>query len=430
DEAPTGSGGFTTTRRVVLMALLAGITGSQASCSKAKSTPKEVKTLEGTPGLIILGIDGMDYNLTRRYMREGKLPNFKKLADAQEFRALETTFPPQSPVAWASFMTGLHPEGHGIYDFVHRDPKDISPYLSTSKAETPDCTIVLGSLALPYCEAQILSLRRGVPFWESLEGDSIGATIYKMPANFPPEEQWAQKTLSGMGTPDIMGTYGTFQALTNDPQFVGKTPSGGIIHEVKFAGQLAQTQIHGPPDPYTVGNPVMPISSPREFATELAQDAGRYYTQGMPEDTKALAANVLSDSEFLQQADSIFQERMRLLDHALEDYDGGVMFFYFSSLDQLCHVFWRTLDVPEGHELYEHRNTIPDIYQEMDRMLGQVLERVPEGTEVLVVSDHGFSPYTYKVHLNTWLYEQGYLVLREDEMGITGLRGSRFTGDT
>ena len=32
--------------------------------------------------------------------------------------------PPQSPVAWSSFTTGLEPARHGIFDFVHRDPAD------------------------------------------------------------------------------------------------------------------------------------------------------------------------------------------------------------------------------------------------------------------------------------------------------------------
>lgn len=478
-------------RRLLCIAAVLCLSAVSCSSPEPESLPKQVKM---DYGLIVLGIDGMDYELTRRYMREGKLPNLKKLADQGKFQALATTKPPQSPVAWSTFMTGMSPEGHGIYDFVHRDPHDhITPYLSTSKAEQPDCTIEIGDLQIPYCSAEVKSLRKGMVFWEQLEDEGIPATIYKVPANFPPHEDWHNETLSGMGTPDLMGTYGTFQVFTDDPELAKKKISGGIPHPVEWVDKThARAILHGPPDAYTKGNPpmelvvdmtidkerkvvlidtgdqqvllpegtlshwvpiafeapmflgsvpgmvrmyvksldpfvlyvspinldpidpVMPISSTRGFSAEVAKEAGRYYTQGMPEDTKALGSGVLSDAEFLVLADAIFEERTRLLDRALDSYDGGLMFFYFSSLDQLCHVFWRSLDAKEGDELYAFKDVIPDIYMEMDKVVGEVLERAPEGTEVLILSDHGFAPFSHKVNLNTWLYQKGYLALRED----------------
>ena len=75
-------------------------------------------------------MDGMDPNLLRRWMAEGELPTFKKLAENGQFGKLATTMPPQSPVAWSSFITGTDPGGNGIYDFIHRDPKEFLPYLS------------------------------------------------------------------------------------------------------------------------------------------------------------------------------------------------------------------------------------------------------------------------------------------------------------
>lgn len=476
---------------VSLAALLALAPALLGGCSGGES---EVTVRESMDrGMIILGIDGMDLRLARRYMREGKMPNLKKLADRGQFKPLATTDPPQSPVAWSTFITGLDPNGHGIFDFVHRDPDGMTPYLSTSKAEQPDCTISLGSLQIPYCSAEVESLRRGVAFWELLEAERIPATVYKVPANFPPHEHWHSHTLSGMGTPDLMGTYGTFQVLTADPELAKKSFSGGLVHEITRDGkQRARAILHGPPNAYRKGDPplelpvdlvvdrerevalmrtsgqevllerggwsgwvpisfdlplffgqvpgmiklylksvdpltvyvspinldpadpVMPISSPPEFAAEVAEEAGRYYTQGMPEDTKALSADVLSDPEFLEQAEGILQERLRLLDRAMASYKGGLMFFYFSSLDQVCHVFWRTLDAPEDDPLHEHAHVIPDLYERMDAIVGRVLEQAPEGTEVVILSDHGFAPFTYKVHLNTWLYQKGYLALRED----------------
>ena len=85
--------------------------------------------------VIVLGFDGLDYDLTRSLIDKGRLPNFARLAASGGFAPLETSIPPQSPVAWSTFITGLDPGGHGIFDFIHRDPKTMVPYLSTSRAE-------------------------------------------------------------------------------------------------------------------------------------------------------------------------------------------------------------------------------------------------------------------------------------------------------
>src|SRR5687768_9999416 len=70
--------------------------------------------------VVVLGFDGMDPVILDRMVREGKLPNLAQLVERGGFRPLGTTVPPLSPVAWATFTTGMNPGGHGIFDFVHR----------------------------------------------------------------------------------------------------------------------------------------------------------------------------------------------------------------------------------------------------------------------------------------------------------------------
>ena len=98
----------------------------------------------GKPTVIVLGFDGMDYELTKQMMAEGRLPNLSKLAALGTFQSLGTSMPPQSPVAWSNFITGLDSGGYGIYDFVHRDPDTMIPYLSTSRALPSDKKLKLG----------------------------------------------------------------------------------------------------------------------------------------------------------------------------------------------------------------------------------------------------------------------------------------------
>src|SRR5262245_19662390 len=71
--------------------------------------------------LVIVGFDGQDPALTDRFIEEGILPNFARLAREGSYRRLKTTFPSVSPVAWSSFSTGTNPARHNIFDFLDRD---------------------------------------------------------------------------------------------------------------------------------------------------------------------------------------------------------------------------------------------------------------------------------------------------------------------
>ena len=92
------------------------LTLALSGCGDGKADPSAKK-------VIVIGFDGMDPQLLSKYMSEKRLPNFSKLAESGDFKNLGTSNPPQSPVAWSNFITGMNPGGHGIYDFIHRDLK-------------------------------------------------------------------------------------------------------------------------------------------------------------------------------------------------------------------------------------------------------------------------------------------------------------------
>jgi predicted AlkP superfamily phosphohydrolase/phosphomutase len=89
--------------------------------------------------VIVIGVDGMDPVFVERHWAD--LPNLARLRQRGSYSHLETTDPPQSPVAWSTFITGLDPGEHGIFDFVHRDPVTLEPYLSTDKTLGPRFTL-------------------------------------------------------------------------------------------------------------------------------------------------------------------------------------------------------------------------------------------------------------------------------------------------
>lgn len=202
--------------------------------------------------VIILGLDGMDPHLMKIWMKQGILPNFQQLRSEGDFRPLRTSIPPQSPVAWSNFITGTNPGGHAIFDFIHRHPENYIPYLSTSVTEEAKRAIKIGNYVLPLSGGEVKLLRKGRAFWQILEDYDIPATIFKMPSNFPPAKT-KQKTISGMGTPDILGTYGIFNYYTDEPAELKEDIGGGRIHEVYVIGNRVEARLSGPINTFKKG---------------------------------------------------------------------------------------------------------------------------------------------------------------------------------
>lgn len=455
--------------------------------------------------VIVLGFDGLDHELTRQMIDIGRLPGLARLAGTGGFSALGTSIPPQSPVAWSSFITGLDPGGHGIFDFIHRDPKTMLPYLSTSRTEGGRA-IGLGGWQVPLAGGTVELLREGRPFWEVLESHGVPTTIIRMPANFPPSGS-ATRELSGMGTPDLLGTYGTFALYTSEPfAFAGQTLSGGVVHQVKPRDGVVRAAIEGPDNPFrtrpekaraeftahldrtnrhvklTVGGeerllavgewsdwvpvsfplaptqslagevrfylkaldpffelytspvnidplaPAMPVSHPDGFATELAEATGRFYTQGMPEDTNGLKMGVLTDKEFLEQARIAGEENLRQYKYVLDRFEDGLLFYYFGNVDQVSHMMWRARD-PQ-HPAYDaakdgpNQAVVEELYRGLDRIVTDTLATLGPDDLLVVMSDHGFTTWRRSFHLNSWLRDNGYLALvdpdRADDPGLFG----------
>ena len=453
--------------------------------------------------VIVLGFDGMDHGVTTRLMAEGRMPNFSRLAEAGGFQPLETSVPPQSPVAWSNFITGMDAGGHGIFDFVHRDPETMLPYLSTSRAESasPEDCWGIGSWKFP-AGGEIELLRGGVAFWEVLEDHGVESWIIRMPANFPPSGK-ATVELSGMGTPDALGTPGTFAFYTSELfAFEGEDISGGEVYPVDYWEGIAEATLYGPPDPCAPGtpqlatdfsvhvdpqeplaklvigdeqrllqvgewsdwlpvyfplpladlrvtarfflksvrpelelyvtpfqidpeSPAMPISTPADFAARMLEATGTYYTQGMPEDTKALTAGVFGAEEFLEQAEYTGEQFIEQYKWVLEQFESGFLFYYFGNLDQTSHMMFHTLD--PGHPAYDpetdpaRADLLYSMHEDLDAVVGYTLERIGENDTLVVMSDHGFGSWRRVMHLNNWLKDRGYLVLKDPDRPDPGI---------
>ena len=429
--------------------------------------------------VIVVGVDGMDPRLCETMMSEGLLPNLTRLRDRGGFSDLGTSIPPQSPVAWANFINGAGPGSHGIFDFVHRHPHEqCTPFYSA--AETVDGKTVLR--------------RQGVPFWEFLDGAGIPSTFYDLPSNYPPSpsQHGHHRSIAGMGTPDMLGTYGTYQQFADNNPLEATEETVGKLLAISFDNNKAEASLAGPtntlldkpeeiqiafqiyrdrqanaalieiqdqrillkagewsrwtklkfPLAWYAGDvsgicrfylqeaspnfklyvtpinidpsaPAAQLSEPASFIQDVSSRLGLFYTTGFQEDYNARKDGVFRDDEFLRQANMVLEERLALFEDAIDNYDDGLLFFYFSSSDLQSHMFWWTSD--EKHptradgEAKQYFGHVRRLYQRLDRVIGDLYDRYGSKATILVMSDHGFANFATQFNLNSWLRALGYL---------------------
>lgn len=227
------------TRRRFATSLASGAIGLQVGCGESARMTANGRRV------IVLGLDGLDPQIIRALMDEGRAPNFRKLAAMGAFRKLGTTMPALSPVAWSTFITGQDPGSHTITDFIMRDPRTYEPYFSIWETRPAARTISLGDYQLAIGGPGIVNKRVGIPFWTYLADAGIPSTVIKIPTNFPVEDT-ATRAVSGMGTPDLADSFGQFNYYTSDPaeEYPGLT--GGLVHRVEVRDGRADAKLQGP----------------------------------------------------------------------------------------------------------------------------------------------------------------------------------------
>lgn len=314
---PAARAGLSWSVGLALAAVSAALPGLPAARA---ATPSKV---------IVLGFDGADARLVEQYMNEGYLPNLDRLRREGTFSSLQPTNPPQTPVSWSTFATGLDPGKHEIFDFLKRNPDTYTPdfammtpgvkpflfgprnplylggaagflafllvfaavRLATRRAwvgRLPDSLahgrgreerslaarrtwvsllagLVLAapaflgarsfvSVNIPEKQPTAVNNRKGTTFWQVLAEHGVRSTVIRVPNTFPPDPNPGGRLLSGLGVPDIRGTFGTYTIYTSDP---GDKNGSGASRDTEMGGKVvlldvaqgdpsADTFVYGP----------------------------------------------------------------------------------------------------------------------------------------------------------------------------------------
>jgi predicted AlkP superfamily phosphohydrolase/phosphomutase len=298
--------------------------------------------------VVVLGIDGATAKVLDPLLDAGELPHFRSVIERGVYVELESLTPTNSPVLWTSMVTGVERDTHGIMNFLVQHPRGMSrPVGSFPSHMGLNTKMVLNRI---YGRSNVATYpvtaasRQAATLWEIADANGLKVGVVNWWPSWPVEE------VDGFMVSNSMVGYLQL-----------KMPGGGPIAAEGGPSRMKPMAVD------TVG-----MTCPPELAAEL--------------ESRAATWQQLTDAE--------------LLELALELYDShapDLFLVYLSGPDGAQHYHWDAYEpryyrsvAPEYVE--RHRETIPNVYRNLDRLLGSLLESIDAETTLLIVSDHGGSP--------------------------------------
>lgn len=165
----------------------------------------------------------------------------------------------------------------------------------------------------------------------------------------------------------------------------------------------------------TPADPAQVISSPSDYSEDLAKRKGLFHTLGLPVDFNAIKTEIFTMENYITQSNSIFKESLNLFDYEFQRFlelKRGMLFYYFSSIDQGSHIFWALRDPKHPYhkpdEAKRFGDQIEALYRRFDLIIEKVLKKLPSHIPVIALSDHGFVPMYRTINLNSLLHQEGF----------------------
>jgi predicted AlkP superfamily phosphohydrolase/phosphomutase len=178
----------------------------------------------------------------------------------------------------------------------------------------------------------------------------------------------------------------------------------------------SELQLYISPVNWKADDPPVPISYPDRFAGDLFERIGYFRTLGWAEATWPLNEGRMDERTFMDDLYRAFDDRAQVILSRLNAREWDLLVGVIESTDRVQHMMWRLID--PSHPMYDpllaarHGDAIERVYRRADGFIGEVVSRLDPGTQVLVVSDHGFHSWRKAVNLNTWLVQNGYMKLQ------------------
>lgn len=331
-----------TTRCVIFLALILFFLLFLPFFGEMVSLPSSVKVL-------IVGIDGADWNVVNPMMSQGKLPNFSSLQEGGATASLRTLFPLRSPLIWTSVATGKTAEKHGIHDFfVERGKSDPVPVTQ--------------------------NMRKVKAFWNILseKGTRVGVVGWQV--------TWPVEEVNGF----MVSSYLGYVHRKNRERTLKLPQKGTIVEDVPH-------QFY----PENLASLLLPMKRP---PSDIPDGDLRSFLDELPSPALAESPLVANQMENLRWIFSTDEAYAKIGLYLMRRCRPEVLAVYFAGVDVCGHRFWKYYDAASPYwqadpwpeeEQRVFKDTLEGYYSYMDGVLGDYLRAIREDTLVFVLSDHG-----------------------------------------
>lgn len=153
---------------------------------------------------------------------------------------------------------------------------------------------------------------------------------------------------------------------------------------------------------------------PPELREELKENVGKYVISvplQLQVQAKSASQKEKITAKFIKALHEMMDCRAKTAHYLLRKYPCDFFIVVFSAPDFAQHKLWEYLD--KRHPKYlKYKDAIYDVYRKLDRIMGDIVKEVDEGTAVIVMSDHGSGTLRRIVWLNKWLSLEGFLTYK------------------
>lgn len=295
--------------------------------------------------ILLIGLDGADWQIIDPWLQEGKLPHLARLKARGAWANLKAMQPILSPLLWTSVATGRRPEDHGVVDFLVRDPATGQRVPISSR------------------------FRKVQALWNIFSEMGRKADVVAWWASWPAEP------VNGVIVSDRV-SYSLFGYQSDALNLPGATHPPDYLAGLKVK---------------LVSDADITLDDVRRFAGITAADfqERRAQIEG-PDPRKAYADPVNHLTRILAATRNYHTVTLDLLARGQPD----LMMVYFQGIDEVCHRFAHMMPPRmrmAGEEDYRRfHGTVEAFYRYQDRLLGEILALADPKSIVMVLSDHGF----------------------------------------
>ena len=293
--------------------------------------------------VVLLGLDGADWQILDSLIATGKVPTFAKLKEGGAWANLRSMDPMLSPLLWTTLATGKPPEEHGVMDFMVPDPETGRPSPVSSRS------------------------RRVRALWNFFSAAGLSCDVVAWWATWPAEA--------------VNGTLVSDRVAYSLFSVDGGPPPRGTVFPEAYAGEIARLKVAADSISAEELRPFVSIS-----ASELKELRKKAAT-----DPKFSSRNpVLHLARILAGTKTYQAIALNLLSRGQSDFFA----LYYQGIDEVSHRFAHfadpKMDMVSEAEHARYRKAVPSFYIYQDQLLSEILSRVDPGSLVIVISDHGF----------------------------------------